>query len=78
MHKKRNGGAVTGKRNDFTLRNKGLYQRDYENRMRNAEGEAGVYGSMAKSEEEKRKRRYGYAKDLASASLGRRRYGGGV
>lgn len=62
--------ANTGTRNDFTLRNKDLYQRDFENRMQKAEAAAGVYGQMAQSEEEKRRRRAGYLKDAVSAGLG--------
>lgn len=59
-----------GTRNDFQLRNKDLYQRDFENRMRKAEGAAGIYGKYADAEEEKRRRRYGVLKDVASAAAG--------
>ncbi len=59
-----------GTTNDFTIRNKDLFQRDFENKMRQAEGSAGVYGRMADAEAEKRKRRYGYLKDAAGLGLG--------
>lgn len=59
-----------GTTNDFTIRNKDLFQRDFENQARKAEGAAGVYGRMADAETAKRKTRYGYLKDAAGAGLG--------